>query len=528
MNKIVATKPREDLPDKVPPLRIINGKERILSEYYDYLQDESKLSCGEIEYIAFPNSELQVAEFLRFASEKNLPVTISNGRTGTVGGAVPQKGVLMSLEKMNKVLRIEKSTGREGEEVQWQVVCQPGVALAELSKAIENFKFGDEKYFYPVDVTETSARLGGTVSTNASGERSFRYGPTRNWIKRLRVVLSNGEVLDISRGKFFADANGEFEIEFSTGEKKKIKIPDYKMPETKNSAGYFAKPQMDLIDLFIGAEGTLGVITEIEIGLTKKPKNIMSLLAFFPSERDSLNFFFNAKNELKTAFVFEYFDSYGLNLVRRKKQIAEDARSAIFFEFEFNDETLENISNKLEKLLKDNNSSMEKAFGGFNQKEIEEIRDIRHALPETINEILAQRKQKYSQIHKISADIAVPENHLLDMIEYYKSRIEPLNLEYTMFGHIGENHLHMNILPRDNIEFLTAKKLHLEFAQKAVQFGGTISAEHGIGKIKHEYLKVMYGIEGLKQMARVKKSLDPKCILNRNNVFPEELLWERE
>jgi D-lactate dehydrogenase (cytochrome) len=113
------------------------------------------------------------------------------------------------------------------------------------------------------------------------------------------------------------------------------------------------------------------------------------------------------------------------------------------------------------------------------------------------------------------------------MIEYYKKTLDPFNLEYTMFGHIGESHLHMNILPKNEEEFVKAKELHLTFAKKAVSLGGTISAEHGVGKIKIPYLEVMYGKEGLKQMAELKKLLDPKCILNRGNIFPEELLCER-
>jgi D-lactate dehydrogenase (cytochrome) len=499
-------------------MKIIEGKENIISGYLSYLQDESKISYGEIEYLAFPESEEDICQFLQFCREKNIPLTISNGKTGVVGGAVPLKGALLSLEKLNKIYEVKKS----GEE--YRLRLQTGVTLDEIYQFLETASFTQEKYFYPVDVTESTARIGGTVATNASGERSFKYGPTRTWVRSLRVILADGNILDIERGKIFAQG---YDLEFKTvkGIVKKIKIPRYRIPEIKSSAGYYARENMDLIDLFIGNEGTLGIISEIELALTKKPENILSLLAFFNCEEDALKFFFSARKELMTAMVFEYFDSGAIKLLRPKiLELPGNKNSAIFLEVEFNDSTLEEISSTIEKLLTENNSSLDNTWGGFEKKEIEKIRQIRHSIPETINETIAKRKQKLPILHKISVDIAVPEEKFLEMITYYKTKLEPLSLEYTMFGHIGENHLHLNILPRDEKEFILAKDLHLDFAKKAVVLGGTVSAEHGIGKIKHQYLEVMYGEEGIKQMLEVKKAFDPQYLLNRGNLFPEELL----
>lgn len=505
---------------KSKSMQIVEGKEKILSGYSTYLQDESKLSAGEIQCLAFPETEMDVLEFLKKMSEENIPVTISNGRTGVVGGAIPRKGALLSVEKMDKIIDIKKIDS------EWRVICQAGVVLSDLFKRVSDFEFPEgKKYFYPIDVTETTARIGGTVSTNASGERSFKYGSTRKWVRRIKVVLATGDVLEIERGKILANEKNEFEIKFGNNRKIIIKIPSYKMPSVKNASGYYAKEKMDLIDLFIGSEGTLGVVTEVEVALTKKPENVMALLAFFTDEKNALNFFFSARKELNTAIVFEYFDSGSFKLLKPKiPELPSDKNSAIFFEVEFADDTLDKISSTIEQLLKKNNSSIDNTRGGFEKKDMEKIREIRHAIPETINETLAKRKQKFPGIHKISADIAVPEDKMFEIIEYYKKTLDPHNLEYTMFGHIGENHLHMNIIPRNEEEFIKAKEIHLAFAKKAVSLGGTISAEHGIGKIKHPYLEVMYGKDGLKQMVDIKKLFDPKCILNRGNIFPEELL----
>ncbi|OGS35430.1 MAG: hypothetical protein A2474_06700 [Elusimicrobia bacterium RIFOXYC2_FULL_34_12] len=499
-------------------MKIIEGKQNIISGYSSYLQDESKLSYGNVEYLAFPENDKDISEFLKFASSKNIPVTISNGKTGVVGGAVPLKGALISLEKLNKIFGI-KNVDNE-----YRVHLQSGVVLSDLFAYSENESFASEKYFYPVDVTETTAHVGGTVSTNASGERSFKYGPTRNWVRALKVILSDGNILNIERNKIFAK-NYIMDIKLPNGNIKTIDIPKYKMPSTKNAAGYYAKENMDLIDLFIGSEGTLAVITELELALIKKPKNVMSLLSFFNTEKDAFNFFFSAVKELKTAVVFEYFDNGAFELLTPKiAGLPKDRKFAIFFETEFTDNTINDITSNIEKLLNKNNSTMDDTWGGFAKKDMEKIREIRYKIPETINETIAKRKQKYPDIHKISADIAVPPDKFTEMISYYKSKLEPLKFQYTIFGHIGENHLHMNIIPNDHEEFIKAKELHLDFAKKAVSLGGTVSAEHGIGKIKHQYLEVMYGKNGIQEMIAIKKILDPKLILNRGDVFSEEYL----
>ena len=522
MNTIKSVLPKQETQHVI---RLVEGRDTILSQFSAYLQDESKLSSGDIHSIAFAETEKQVSDFLKSMSEKKIPVTVSNGRTGVTGGCVPKNGALLSVEKMERIIGSRK----KGDEI-W-VQCQSGVVLEVLHQESQKIDTG---HFYPVDATEMSARLGGTVSTNASGERSFRYGATRKWVRSLRVVLSNGDILEIERGKVFADSNNRFEIVFSDGKSALVQLPAYKMPEVKNASGYYAKPGMDIIDLFIGSEGTLGVITEIEVALAKKPENIMAVLSFFPEEKNALNFFFSARKELDTALVFEYFDAIGLEMLRAKKKhegvnsavpdFDPDTKAALLFEVEYTDDTLEKTSQILEKLLSANKSSIDNSWAALEEKDMLKIRALRHALPEGINDIIARTKRDYPSLHKISADIAVPQNKLLDMIYYYKSKMESLNFQYTLFGHIGESHLHMNILPKNDTEFEKAKELHLDFARKSVALGGTISAEHGIGKIKHPHLEVMYGIDGLKQMATVKKVLDTSCILNRGNIFPEELL----
>lgn len=500
---------------------LIDKKENILSGYDSYLKDESKLSFGDVVCLAMPENEGELTNFLKNNYKKNIPITISNGRTGVTGGSVPLRGCLLSVEKLNKIIGLEK----KGDEYILKV--QSGVSLAEIDNYLDNQLLEGKKYFYPVDVTETTAHIGGTISTNASGERSFKYGSTRKWVRYLKIAFSDGSILNVQRGEFSAKGY-KAKLQFSDGIVKDIVLPKYRMPAVKNAAGYFSSQNMDIIDLFIGSEGTLGIILEAGIALVSRPANIVSIIAFFNTEKDAVEFSYSARKTLDSALVFEYFDRGAFELLSGKfPELPAGKEAAIFFEVASDSRNIDRIIEDIAKLLDNHGCSMNDTWTGFEKKDAEKIRSLRHAIPETINEILAERKNAFPDLHKISADIAVPENKFLELIAYYKESAEKHRLQYTMFGHIGENHLHMNILPKTPDEFRIAKDLHRDFAKRAVALGGTVSAEHGIGKIKHEYLEIMYGKTGIKEMAAVKKVFDPKRILNRGNIFPEYLLDDK-
>ncbi|RLD16502.1 MAG: FAD-binding oxidoreductase, partial [Caldiserica bacterium] len=376
---------------------------------------------------------------------------------------------------------------------------------------IENFlKKEKPELFYPVDVTETSSSIGGNISTDASGGRSFYFGSTRNWIKKIKVVLPTGELIEIERGREKVK-DGEIEVRG-----KKVKVSYIKELNVKNNAGYYLKKEMDLIDLFIGNEGTLGIVTETELKLTKRIENLIVLVSFFENEDDALNFFWNLK-KLKEIFCIEYFDSNSLNLLKDFFNIPLKG-GAIYFETEE-----ENID-EIEELLKNSKSSIENTWAGTEEKEIEKIKDFRHKLPEIINNKIAEVKRVYPEIHKLSTDIAVNEENLSKMIEFYKKVCEEKNLNYVLFGHIGENHLHLNIIPENREEFEKGKDGVDDFVKFAVSLGGTFSAEHGVGKIKKRFMKYLYNEKELKEMVNLKKLLDPNLILGTGNIFEDDLL----
>ncbi len=496
-----------------------------LDELRDYLTDASNLPGGHAEQLFIPETAAEIAEILKEANEKKIPVTISGARTGTVGGAIPFGGWLISLEKLNRIKEINSE--------ELYAVVESGVLLTDLQKAVDA-----ENLFYPPDPTEWSCQIGGTVATNASGAKSFKYGATGNFVEWLNVVLANGDVLKLRRGENFAE-DGFIELTTESGRKIRFKVPTYKQPDTrKNAAGYSSGQNLDAIDLFIGSEGTLGVITEIELKLLPKPEGFLSGIVFFKDEKDLLNFVSEARgisfksrkikssesevqNEIDAALL-EYFDENALKFIAEKfPEIPENAKGAIFFEQETNEETEDALFERWNELFEKHNADLEASWFTTNEHDLNKMREFRHALPVAVNERIVKYKQR-----KVGTDMAVPDDKFASFLKFYKQKLDDSKLDYVIFGHIGDNHLHANILPKDESEMIKAKHLYGRFIAQAVMLGGTVSAEHGIGKLKKHYLYVMYGERFLNEMAEIKRALDPNGILGRGNMFDAKLLGQ--
>ncbi len=517
------------------PLEIA-GEAEIQERYAVYLQDESRYGEPNALRLYFPASEAQLSAVLREMNEARTPVTISAGRTGIVGGAVPSGGILVSLERMKYL-----SGPRPDKNGRWLLTAGPAVTIEELVRHTEDANRGRKEgpqLFYPPDPTETTAHLGGTVATNASGARSFRYGPTRSFVEGLRVVLAAGDVLDLHRGEITASDSGTFDIQLRDGTVLAVPVPSLKQTVAKSTAGYYSGAGMDLIDLFIGSEGTLGVISEVTVLLVEKPEALLSSVSFFPSEDRALQFVCALRLDSGPAGrgglepeAIEYFDGRSLDLLRTRRQeegassslpeLPGEARAAVFFEHAYTEESLEPICEQLDDLLSSCDSSMDSSWGGLDETELVKMKALRHGLPEAVNAIIGQRKSRDPAIHKVSTDMAVPDDQLEKMLAFYREKLEPCGLDFVIFGHIGDNHLHVNILPRSAGEMELARELCTEFAGEAIRLGGTVAAEHGIGKIKRDLLAQMLGEEGIRQMQEVKRSLDPNWILNPGDILPD-------
>jgi D-lactate dehydrogenase (cytochrome) len=498
-------------------------------EIQSFLADASNMAGGHAARVLFPESAEEVARALASASLEGTPVTVAGAGTGIVGGRVPFGGVVLSTARLNRVGEIERV--EEG----GRATVGAGVVLSDFQREV-----AARGLLYPPDPTEGSCWLGGTVATNASGARTFKYGPTRAYVRRLQVALTTGDLLDIRRGELRAGADGSVKVPLGGGRRIEARLPSYRMPATsKHAAGYFVAPGMDLIDLFIGSEGTLGVVTEIEVSLLPRPEGVLAGVVFFKTEESLLAFVQAARERsLKTratvsskgepsigarrldARALEFFDRESLNFLRERYPLAPlRAAGAVFFEQETTGATEEALMGEWLELVEEHDALADESWFGINEHDRAEMRAFRHALPVMVNEWLARRGQR-----KVSTDMAVPDAAFPEMLSFYKETLRRERLAYVIFGHIGDNHVHVNILPRDDAEAAAAREIYGRFVERAVSLGGTVSAEHGVGKIKREYLRALYGEQALREMAELKRAFDPACVLGRGNIFAEELL----
>jgi D-lactate dehydrogenase (cytochrome) len=518
-------------------MKAVRDTKAIAGEYQDYLKDESNVHAAEVSAIFFPRSIEHICAVLREAGERAVPVTVSGARTGICAGAVPGSGgYVVSLEKMNRMLSIDRFA--EGFELR----SECGLRLSELSARLKSKDFpleGDAaqelqsskiSYFYPPDPTETTATLGGTVATNASGARTLFYGPTREYVVGLEIVLPEGNLLRIRRGEMHAEG-GVFRIAREGGSPLIIPAPTYEVPDTKHSAGLYSRKGMDLIDLFIGSEGILGIIATVTVRLLQEPSGFASGVAFFPTEDASLSFVELARSGGMSPLALEYFDSDAL-LMLEEVRVSQgptseipaipDFGAAVYFESAIRSGQEDGFSQVFagwRRLIQECGGDPSVCWGAMEKRDLLRLKVFRHSLPERVNMIIAQKKLKNPRIHKVGTDMAVPDNALEEMVHFYRQQLRQEQLRTVIFGHIGNNHLHVNIIPESDEELARAKALYKKFAQKAVSLGGSVSAEHGIGKLKKEYLLIQYPEQHIEQMRAIKLAIDPRRILNPGDMI---------
>jgi D-lactate dehydrogenase (cytochrome) len=542
----------------------------VLPDYADYLRDESR-RLGQADRIAFPATEAELAAAIRDARARGLGVTLQGARTGIAAGAVPEGGALINLSRMNRITGLRLRDGA------FFLRVQPGVVLSDLRTRLLKHDFDTARWdaeslsalaalalehpqMVTADPTEASASLGGMVACNASGARSFRYGAVRRYVEALRVVLADGSALELRRGVQRASGRA-FALALPGGGTLAGRLPDYAMPAVKNASGYFAADDMDLVDLFIGSEGTLGAVSEIELRLLPEPPVIWGLTVFLSSEQAVCQFVRLCRGETAegvwerhtvarfartvprshnddqtrdAAFslpaAIEYFDAGALELLRRQKavnpafaiipDIPTGFAGAVYVELHEADEAAAGAAlERLTAALAACGGSEETAWLADTPAELERLHRFRHAVPEAVNLLIGERKKSEPALTKLGTDMAVPDAALETVLALYRADLARLGLEAVVFGHIGNNHVHVNILPRTLAEYEAGKALYQEWARKVCALGGTISAEHGVGKLKKALLAVMLGESGIAAMRAVKRVFDPAGLFGPGNLF---------
>lgn len=508
------------------------GKKNIQDAVPELLYDESRFTLGIPEKVFFPQNLGDLLAVVRDCSRDKMPITVIGGKTGIAGGSVPTDGcTAICFSEMNRILSVAKTP--DGTPV---LLCEPGITLEKIAGFLEHPQtwpypvtgigiLDGKQWFYPPDPTEMTAQLGGTVATNASGARSFRFGPTRAYVESLSLVFTDGDTLSLRRGHC-KEHNGVFSIATDQGRTFTVNAPAYRIAAIKNASGYYASDNMDLIDLFIGSEGTLGIFSSIGVRLAPKPL-IAAGLSFFPSRTAAFGFASFLRGQ-KRVLAIEYFDESAIAFLESAKkdlpfdlpEITPDNKNAVYWECrEESSGQFEEQMDKWEESLAEHGSSFQNTWSGFEPKETERLKAIRHGIPEAINSAIARYKRECPDIRKISTDTALPAQEFGRVFDWSIENVAASGLVHAVFGHLGDYHLHINLIPRNGRELTKAKDLYRELMSRAVSAGGTVSAEHGIGKLKTEYLKVMYGEKAIAEMTAIKTALDPDWLLNRGNLF---------
>jgi FAD/FMN-containing dehydrogenase len=429
------------------------------------------------DLVARPETIDDVIELVRKAAAERTPVTSAGAQTSTTGASITDKGLLLSLRSLNQIsdLDARSRTVRVG----------PGAIVADIKKAVAAAGL----LFAPDPTSEEESTIGGAIACNASGARTFKYGATRKHVRALKVVMASGELAEFRRSDL-----------------------------EKNTVGYaFAH---DPIDWFVGSEGTLGIIVEAELGLLPLPQRVVGLATLFRTESEALKFVIASREAASVSpRCIEYFDDRALEIARHSAPgaaISQDARAMVYVEEEINDDLeaslvrwlglIESIAPDFEPLV----------FDG--EARLREARRIRHSIPATMNE--KGGKHRDAGGRKVGTDWAVPYRKLEQAIQGARSFASERRLEPpVIYGHAGNGHPHENFIARDARELNTIEEVVEQTLKHVLSLGGTVAAEHGIGKIKRRWLPLQMNPLQISMMTAVKRELDPLGILAPGNIL---------
>lgn len=432
----------------------------------DYAHDELGGIEQMSEVLVRVQNTQQVSAIMRYAYEHTIPVTVRGSGTGLVGAAVPlHGGILLETTRMNKILALDPNN--------LTVTVQPGVLLMELAAFAE-----ENDFLYPPDPGEKSATIGGNISTNAGGMRAVKYGVTRDYVRALTVVLPNGE------------------------------IQTFGAAVAKNSSGYSLK------DLIIGSEGTLAIICEAVLKLVPLPKVSVSLLVPFPDMKTAIEAVPEIIRSKITPTAIEYMsrdtilfsESY---LGKRFPDTKNDAYILLTFDGNSDAQVDQDMSVVAELCLK---IGALDAYIVDTDERKKSVWSARGAFLEAI---------KASTTEMDECDVVVPGNQVDTFIKYTHELAKEFNVRIPSFGHAGDGNLHVYIC-RDALNDedweKTLSACFDKMYERAVELGGLVSGEHGIGYAKKEFLRRQYGETPIALMQGIKQVFDPKNILNPGKV----------
>ena len=484
------------------------------------MSDAAHVPGGFASGVAHPGSAAAVAALVQ-ASHRVLPIGAQSSLTG---GATPRGDLVISTRALTDINRLSDQTVRVG----------AGVPLAELQRTLA----ADGLYYPPVP-TYDGAFAGGTIATNAAGAATFKYGSTRPWVDALSVVLADGSLVEVRRGEVSASPDGWFELRAPTGDLVRVPVPTYVMPDVaKLSAGYFARPGMDLIDLFIGSEGTLGIVTDATFRVIPLPKRCVVLVtcdadsqavAVTSALRREAIANWRGDGVLDVSAV-EYIDSRSLAFVpdevTSRAGIRRPTGTTVLLLIQLDVADREDQAlGRMSTVLDDCGVTVDPQVApAGDDRGAARLFDLREAVPAGVNAAVATAKNRiHPDIQKVAGDLIVPFDRQEEALAMYRETFDRYSLDYAIWGHMSDGNMHPNVVPRSLVDVDQGRTAILEIARRVVAMGAAPLAEHGVGRsaIKQQLLRELYGEQGLNEMRAVKRALDPEWKLSAGVLFPK-------
>lgn len=447
---------------------IISDEERIIFGEdipFEFLSDGLKREHGVAEILVFPNSTEEVSKILEFAYKENIPVTPRGAGTGLVGGTIPTEGgIVLDLSRLSKIIDLDEDS--------LTIEVEAGVLLKDIQSYVE-----ERGLFYPPDPGEKNATIGGNISTNAGGMRAVKYGVTRDYVRQLEVVKSDGTILTL----------GSRTIKNSTG--------------------------LDIKDLIIGSEGTLGVITKALLKLIPKPSKSISCIVAYKSLKDGVDSVVKIIKENVNPTAIEFIERDVIKISEKYLDLrfpCELGEAFLLLTFDGEESEIKTNYEKTKELVL-NNGALDFILLD-NSEIIDRTWKLRGALVIAVESISEEEP----------IDIVVPIVKIADFIEYTKIVEGKYGIQVVSFGHAGDGNIHLCVVRNGMEESLWREKsyeLLKDLYKKSNEYLGLPSGEHGIGINKKEYFKNVTKADNIDLMRGIKNIFDNKGILNRNKVY---------
>ena len=428
--------------------------------------------------VARPGTVDEVIELLQRASSERTCVTPAAGQTSTTAASITDRGTLLSLRGLQRVIDIDCAahTAR----------VEPGVLVGDLRRACA----AEGLLLTPDPTSEEECSVGGAVACNASGARSLRYGATRPYVRSLRVALASGEVVTLRRPML-----------------------------EKNTVGYALAH--DPIDWFVGSEGTLGVILEVELSLLPLPESVTGLALAFADEAGALAFVAAARDDTTVhPRCLEFFDERALAIARSADDDPSWAQGAgaLAYVEEVPPAGVEPALDEWLALAERHGAIVDDARVYEGEAALRDARRIRHAVPAHMN--ARGDSHRADGGRKVSTDWAVPYRRLGEALQVARRLADDAGIEQAVaYGHAGNGHPHQNFIARNAGELATIEKVVEATLREVIAMGGTVAAEHGIGKLKRKWLPLQMSPLQVRGMQAIKRELDPQGILAPGNVL---------